>query len=206
MGQRHDRCLVREIKETSNASKAIGFIYQQLKPLRKMAKKREKKTVYSGITSEQMEQAFADYAKADARQQKITAEMDIQMAKIREKWQDELTKLAETKDNSFDILQAYAMENRDELFSKRKSLETTHGTLGFRTGTPTLKTRKGFTWASVLEMLKEFLPNYVRTKEEPAKDKLLADREDEEVAALFPKVGVTVVQDETFFVEPKKEE
>ena len=33
-----------------------------------MAKKREKKTVYTGITSEQMEQAFADYAKADARQ------------------------------------------------------------------------------------------------------------------------------------------
>ena len=171
-----------------------------------MAKKREKKTVYTGISSEQMEQAFADYAKADARQQKITAEIDIQMAKIREKWQDELTKLAETKDNAFDILQAYALENRDELFSKRKSLETTHGTLGFRTGTPTLKTRKGFTWASVLEMLKEFLPNYVRTKEEPAKDKLLADREDEEVAALFPKVGVTVVQDETFFVEPKKED
>ncbi len=171
-----------------------------------MAKKREKKTVYSGITSEQMEQAFADYAKADARQQKITAEMDIQMAKIREKWQDELTKLAETKDNAFDILQAYALENRDELFSKRKSLETTHGTLGFRTGTPTLETRKGFTWASVLEMLKEFLPNYVRTKEEPAKDKLLADREDEEVAALFPKMGVVVVQDETFFVEPKKED
>ena len=74
-----------------------------------MAKKREKKTVYTGITSEQMEQAFADYAKADARQQKITAEMDIQMAKIREKWQDELAKLAETKDNAFDVLQAYAM-------------------------------------------------------------------------------------------------
>ena len=171
-----------------------------------MAKKREKKTVYTGITSEQMEQAFADYAKADARQQKITADMDVAMTKIREKWQDELAKLAETKENAFDILQVYALENREILFSKRKSLETTHGTLGFRTGTPTLKTRKGFTWASVLEMLKEFLPNYVRTKEEPAKDKLLADREDEEVAALFPKVGVTVVQDETFYVEPKKEE
>ena len=171
-----------------------------------MAKKREKKTVYTGITSEQMEQAFADFAKADARQQKITAEMDIQMAKIREKWQDELAKLAETKDNAFDILQAFALENRDELFSKKKSLETTHGILGFRTGTPKLKTLKGFTWASVLNMLKEFLPGYVRTVEEPAKDKLLADRDDEETAALFSKVGITVVQDETFFVEPKKED
>ena len=171
-----------------------------------MAKKREKKTVYSGITSEQMEQAFADYAKADARQQKITAEMDIWMSKIREKWQDELTKLAETKETSFDILQAYATEHREELFTKRKSLETTHGTLGFRTGTPALKTRKGFTWASVLELLKEFLPNYVRTKEEADKEKLLDDRKDEKVAALFPKVGVVVVQDETFYVELKKED
>ena len=97
------------------------------------------------------------------------------------------------------------MENREELFTKRKSLETTHGTIGFRTSTPKLKTLKGFTWASVLNLLKEFLPDYVRTAEEPAKDKLLADREDEEVSALFPKVGIAVVQDETFFVEPKKE-
>ena len=170
-----------------------------------MAKTREKKTVYSGITSEQMEQAFADYAKADARQQKITAEMDVAMTKIREKWQDELAKLAETKDNAFDILQAYALENRDELFTKKKSLDTTHGTIGFRTGTPKLKTLKGFTWASVVNMLKEFLPGYVRTSEEANKEKLLADRESEEVVALFPKVGITVVQDETFFVEPKKE-
>lgn len=170
-----------------------------------MAKTREKKTVYSGITSEQMEQAFADYAKADARQQKITAEMDVAMTKIREKWQDELQKLTETKDNAFDILQAYALENRDELFSKRKSLETTHGTIGFRTGTPKLKTLKGFTWGAVVNLLKEFLPGYVRTSEEANKEKLLADRESEEVVALFPKVGITVVQDETFFVEPKKE-
>ncbi len=171
-----------------------------------MAKTREKKTVYTGITSEQMEQAFADYAKADARQQKITAEMDIQMAKIREKWQDELTKLAETKETSFDILQAYATEHRDELFTKRKSLETTHGTMGFRTGTPALKTLKGFTWESVKNLLKEFLPDYVRTKEEADKEKLLADREKEKVAALFPKVGVKVTQDEAFFVELKKED
>ena len=171
-----------------------------------MAKTREKKTVYSGITSEQMEQAFADYAKADARQQKITAEMDVAMTKIREKWQDELQKLTETKDNAFDVMQAYAMENRDELFSKRKSLETTHGTIGFRTGTPKFKTLKGFTWNAVVEKMKEFLPGYVRTREEANKEKLLADRESEEVVALFPKVGITVVQDETFFVEPKKEE
>ncbi len=46
----------------------------------------------------------------------------------------------------------------------------------------------------------------VRTVVEPAKDKLLADRDNEEVQAMLPKVGISVVQDETFYVEPKKEE
>ena len=185
-----------------------------------MAKTREKKTVYSGVTSEQMEQAFAEYAKADARQQKIMADMDVQMTKIREKWQDELQKLAETKDKSFDILQAFAMENRAELFTQRKSLETTHGTIGFRTGTPKLKTLKGFTWASVLTLVKKFLPSYVRTSEEVNKEKLLTDREinvmlgsnDPNNLGYRPlkeqmkECGIQVVQDETFYVEPKKEE
>ena len=171
-----------------------------------MAKTREKKTVYSGVKQEEMELAFADYARADARIQKINATMDIEMTRIREKYQDELAKLTETKDNAFDIMQTYAMENRDELFSKRKSMETTHGILGFRTGTPKLKTLKGFTWASVLNLLKEFLPGYVRIAEEPAKDRLLADRDLEDVKEAMPKVGITVVQDETFYVEPKKEE
>ena len=171
-----------------------------------MAKTRAKKTVYTGVKQEEMETAFADYARADARIQKINATMDIEMTKIREKYQDELTKLGEVKEKSFDMLQAYALENHDELFSKKKSLDTTHGTIGFRTGTPKLKTLKGFTWNAVTNLLAEFLPGYVRTVTEPAKDKLLADRDDEHIQAMLPKVGVTVVQDETFYVEPKKEE
>lgn len=171
-----------------------------------MAKTREKKTVYSGVTQEEMEQAFAEYAKADAKMQKINAGMDVEMTRIREKWQDELTKLQEVKDKSFDVMQAYAVENREQLFSKRKSLDTTHGTIGFRTGTPKLKTLKGFTWSAVTNLLTEFLPSYVRTVIEPAKDKLLADRDTEEVSANLGKVGIMVVQDESFYVEPKKEE
>lgn len=171
-----------------------------------MAKTREKKVVVSGVTADQMETAFADFARADARIQKINATMDVEMTRIREKWQDELSKLQEQKDNAFDILQTYGVENQEVLFSKKKSIETVHGIMGFRTGTPKLKTLKGFTWPSVVNLLKEFLPSYVRTTEEAAKDRLLADREVEDVRNLFPKVGITVVQDETFYVEPKKEE
>lgn len=166
---------------------------------------RTKKTVVSGISREQAEQAFADFAAADARVQNLTSKMDIEITRIREKYADQLAELDGKKGEAFDIMQAYALENKEELFSKKKSLESAHGVFGFRTGTPKLKNLKGFTWAAVTNLAKELMPSYIRTSEELAKDKLLADREQPEVAAMLPKIGVQVVQEETFYVEPKKE-
>jgi len=163
------------------------------------------------------EDAFAQYAKSDAQIKKITAEIELQCAKIREKRQGELAQLTEERDGAFDVLQSYATEKKDELFAKRKSLEMSHGVIGFRTGTPKLKTAKGHTWASVLELVKRIMPGYVRTSEELAKDRLLADREltvvvnsGENVAVPMAEAmkscGMQVVQEETFFVEAKNED
>lgn len=167
--------------------------------------KREKKVLVTGVTSEQMEQAFADYATADAKIQGISAKMDVEITRIREKYADELSDRQEEKDKNFEVLQAYATEH-PELFAKKKSFDGAHGTLGFRTGTPKLKTLKGFTWEAVTHLLKEFMPAYVRTTDEAAKDKLLADREMKDVLELMPKCGISVVQEEAFYVELKKED
>lgn len=171
-----------------------------------MAKTREtKKLITEQISVEEAEQLFAEYAAADAKEQRITATMDVQITKIREKYQDDLAQLAEAKRNTFEKLQHFAT-NAPELFTSKKSLDFTHGKLGFRTGTPALKTLKGFTWGSTLNLVKEFLPNFVRVKEEVDKESLLASREKEEVADKLTKCGLKVEQSETFFVEPKKEE
>lgn len=159
----------------------------------------------TGVTRETFDENFAAFAAADAKIQNITTKMDMEMTRIREKYQDSLATLQEAKDKAFEVLQVYASENKDELFSKRKSIETVHGIAGFRTGTPKLKLLKGFTWGAVTNLLNEFLPGYVRTITEPAKDKLLADRDVPEVSNLFGKSGIYVDQDEMFFVEPKKE-
>ena len=182
---------------------------------------RQKKTVISGVTREAADVAFATFAKADAGINKINADIELQCAKIREKHQAELTRLTAERDSSFEMLQAFATENQTELFSKKKSLDMAHGTIGFRTGTPKLKTLKGFTWASALELVKAFMPSsYIRKVEEIAKDKLLADRDLEDVKITesglmeqevtmkeaMAKCGIQVVQEETFYVEPKKED
>lgn len=159
-----------------------------------------------GISQEQANEAFAQYAKADAQIAKINADIELQCAKLRERYADRLTALDADRTQAFDVLQAFAVENKAELFTKKKSLDMAHGTIGFRTGTPKLKTLKGFTWASALQLVREFLPAFVRTTEEIAKDRLLAERDTEGMFDAMARCGITVVQDETFFVEPKSEE
>lgn len=171
-----------------------------------MTKTREtRKVITDEITMAKAEEYFAEYAEADAKQQQLTSKMDVEITAIREKYADKLTKLSEAKEKAMDMLQHFA-QSKPELFSKKKSLDMTHGVIGFRTGTPSLKTLKGFTWPSVTNLLEQFLPDYVRTKSEPDKERLLADREIPEIATQFTKCGIKVEQTETFFVEPKKED
>jgi len=168
--------------------------------------KREKKAIISGVTREAADEALATYAMVDAQAAKIAADIELQCVKIREKYADKIAELEGQKAAAFDTLQAYASENKGDLFTKKKSLDMVHGTIGFRTGTPKLKTLKGFTWVSALQLVREFLPSYIRTTEEITKDKLLADRDVEGMCDNMSRCGIQVVQDETFFVEPKKEE
>lgn len=180
--------------------------------------KRTKKTLITGVSREAADDAFAQYAKADAQMAKITADIELQCAKVRERWAGRLSELSAERESAFDTLQSFATEHQEELFTKKKSLEMAHGVIGFRTGTPKLKTLKGFTWASALELVKTFLPGYTRKSEEIAKDMLLADRDVECVVVedggdtvlpmrqAMARCGITVAQDESFYVEPKKEE
>lgn len=168
--------------------------------------KRTKKQIITGISPEQAEQAFSDFATADARIVKINADMDVQFTKIRDKYADELSQLEADKSLAFETMQVYATENKDILFTKKKSIDTIHGTFGFRTGTPKLKPLKGFTWPAVTKLLEKLMPAYIRKVVEPAKDKLLADREKKGIAEKLTDVGIEVVQDETFYIERKTED
>lgn len=137
------------------------------------------------------------------RDQKL-AELDAEIVRIRQERESEIQLLESRINTAFADLQAWA-ETHPEEFKDRRSIEMVHGTLGFRTGNPTLKCLKGVTWEKVLERLNDQgLVAYIRTKHEPDKEKLLADRT-EAVGQLFPKIGLQVGQANTFFVEPKRE-
>lgn len=171
-----------------------------------MAKTRETKVIYKdNISTDEAESLIGEYAALDAKEQNITSKMDLEITKIREKYADDLSEIAEKKKEKFERLQYFA-QTHEELFVKKKSFEMAHGKIGFRDGNPTVKTLKGFTWASVTTLLQNFLPGYVKTEVVPMKEKLLADRENEDVNKFFTKCGIEVKNEERFFVDLKKEE
>jgi len=166
--------------------------------------KRISNKVTQGISGAQFEDAFSAYAAAVAQEDKILNLLDTEMKRIREKYSNELGYLETRKKNTLELVQAYCREQKPVLFSKRRSIGTRHGIVGFRLGTPKLKTLRGITWEAVLDKLKEKAPGYIRTTEEPAKDQLLADRNKDKIAPLLPEIGLQVVQEELFYIELKK--
>lgn len=160
---------------------------------------REKKKVVMNVKREAAEDAFARYNDTVNRLEELQAKMNTEVTGIRERYDKPIGDLQQKRDDCFEVLQVYAQEN-PELFDKKKSVEWTHGVFGFRTGTPKLKTLKGFTWSSVLSVIKSLKPFYVRTVEEVNKELLLADRE--KLADSMKNLGVEVVQEETFYVQP----
>ena len=173
-----------------------------------MSKSRTKTTALQPPTDlTGAEKVLADYATADAKLDEINSFMDQKIVKIREEHAADIQDLEEKKDTAFKQLQMYA-ESHPEHFTKKKSFPMSQGLLGFRTGTPKLKTLKGFTWAAVTKLLEasEKGKQYIKSTIVPMKDKILADRDKEEIAGMLPNVGIEVVQDESFYIELKKEE
>lgn len=163
---------------------------------------RKKKIVITGkITASEAGEYMAKYAKSEAELKRINAEIEVKCHEIREKHRTKIEQLTTEQDLAFEHLQHFANTN-PELFEKKKSTSFAHGIIGFRTATPKLALIKGFTWASVLTLVKDKLPTFVRTKEEVDKESLLAQRNDEGMADYLKKCGMEVAQDETFYVEP----
>lgn len=160
---------------------------------------RAKKIIVSNVSRTVAEEAFAQYNQVMASLQALEAKMNAEVTAIREKYDNPIGNLQDAADRNFEILQVYAAEH-PELFDKKKSVEWTHGIFGYRTGTPKLKTIKGFTWSSVKNILERLFPDYLRTTTEVNKELLLANRE--VIADTMPQMGIEVVQDETFYIQP----
>lgn len=163
---------------------------------------REKKKVIMNVNYDQAQEASARYAEISARLGIIEAQMNERINNIRDQFQDEIIQLAQEKERQMDVLEIYAKEQKDS-WGRRKSLDLLHSVIGFRTGTPKVTKDRKFSWDDVLDMVKEKFPTLVRVKCELDKEAIIAMREEEQFHDLAKTCFIDVVQDETFFVEPK---
>ena len=154
----------------------------------------------------QIEGLMAEVAIADAAERRLTAQMDAELTKVREKYAQALEQERSRRLQAEEQLASWA-ELHKEAFGARRSMKLTHGVMGWRLGTPALKLRNRVKAAMAFEKVKERLPEYIRVCEEVNKEALLAAHAGKQVSdELLAQVGYQVTQTERFYIEPKTEE
>src|ERR1039458_8619708 len=99
-------------------------------------------------TREAMESLIGEIAALQNQQRLLTAAMDGQIQDIREQYEAQLAAQNEALDQKMEHARAWSEANPHE-FGAARSIETVHGTVGWRTGQPALKTVPGWTFTLV---------------------------------------------------------
>jgi phage host-nuclease inhibitor protein Gam len=160
-------------------------------------------------TRDDAEALFGDLALTTVNRIRVSNKMDAELTAVRQKYEGNLAAMDEDLKQKTDTLRAWAEANPDQFPKGRKSIQFVHGTIGFRTGNPTLKLlSRAWTWDKVLKTIIELgLSNrFIRTKEEVDKEAIIAaDSTNATMASAAiacSSFGTKVVQDESFFVDP----
>jgi phage host-nuclease inhibitor protein Gam len=134
------------------------------------------------------------------RRQSLKTQMDSKLTDIKENYEGLFAEADVKIQREMTRLEDWAVRNPQE-FKDKKSLDLLHGDAGWRINPPSLKTLRGWTWARVLEEVRERLPWGVRTKEEVDKVGILSRREELGNDGL-KRPGLAVIQEEEFFYDP----
>ena len=151
-------------------------------------------------------QAANAYAYCSTELDKLAAEMNNELNLIRQQYEPQITALSEDMKEPIEVLENYAIENRESWDGK--SLELANCVIGFRTNPPSVAKKKGITWDAVVGLFKnnKLLKPFVKVKEDIDKSAILKSQTDAKIVRLLNSVGVSIEQEEQFFVSTKKEE
>jgi len=147
---------------------------------------------------------LADLKLANAKLDKVQAELNVKRTELENKFTPELTSLRETKLLIESDIELWALDHKDDLTTKR-SWDVLHGSFGFRQSTKLGRTRK-FSWEDVKDEIKKVggkFKTFLRIKEEIAKDELKAAILAGDITLDEARsVGVAIETPDNFFIEP----
>lgn len=165
---------------------------------------RIKKNVVETPTKEVLSTLAKEVAYAHSSLKKYEAEIEHQVQNIRKKYEDKIRLHQETIVECTALLEAYALEHRNQ-FEKKRSLDITHGVIGFRISNPAVKIARGMSKKIIGILETAGFTRFLRQKQELDKELIIASRQDKELMKSLENLGLTVEQNETFYFETKDE-
>ena len=168
--------------------------------------------VKGGIeTREELERAMGEYAAAQIGLEKCKAEMEERIHEVRQDYEARLAALKLAAEAPFKQLELWARLHPEE-FAERKSLELTHGTIGFRTGMPRVTVRRGTDEDELCQLLESHgCDRVVRKVRELDRAEIVRlagsgnEIERKFSAHLAEGFGLRVSQTERFYAEAREE-
>lgn len=149
---------------------------------------------------------MGELATLAAKRNGLVADLDKAVTAARQMYEEPISSLEKQIEDKTGLLEGWASADAAN-WGKAKSIELLHGKLGFRTGTPKLKTLARRTWAMIVENLQAArLLLFLRVKTDVDKEAILAAHAKKEITnERLAVLDLEVVQEESFFVEPKIE-
>jgi phage host-nuclease inhibitor protein Gam len=155
-------------------------------------------------TREELEATVNDYAAQDAVLRGLKAELDVELAKVRDQYAARVSAAEDALKPLAASIEEWAILHPG-LFLEKKSLDLIGGRIGFRISPPSVKTLRGVQEETAVDrvMASQWAANWTRDKIELARDTILADYASGNVTeADLKNVGLRVSQTENFFIEP----
>lgn len=152
----------------------------------------------------EFDQLLEDIAIMQLAKERLELRRDHQILCVRTACDGEINDVADKMDAAVLRAEKYATTHRSELLpGKKKTSETSVAVFGFRIGNPTLVLlNRQWSWKAVLEKLRASRRfDLIITKQEPSKDAMKASLDD----AGRAQFGTRIKQDETFFIDPKRD-
>lgn len=154
---------------------------------------------------------------AQIEREHLVAVRDAELLAIQERHNPRIDELGESIEAGVALLEQWANANRGE-FGDAQSIAINGHRLGFRVGQPAVKPAGKLKFPAIVKIILakggDLVRKYIRIKSELNKDAILetgrrancGDAAAREVAAAeLSAIGVEIVQDEAFYLEPNRE-
>lgn len=162
-------------------------------------------TIYTRADAEEAVRVIRELTIAKSRRM-LDQEEALKM--VQEAHRQALTDLDAELNSKTELLSNWAIQHPEE-FGKLRSIEMTHGTIGWRKGMPQLKKLVKQRWDQMVETVEKVLgPVYIRTKREVDKERIIQDFNDPGPYAseVLENARLKIVQEESFYVSPRMDE